>query len=71
MLIHKTLVVPLGDVAFQSGTPGLNGWAILELDGERQELHREPPPFWRELRLQHWHPTPSGRLVHPDLVRFL
>jgi hypothetical protein len=69
--INQTEVIPLGDIAFHKGTPGLDGWAILELEGERHALTLGPPPFWREARQHHWHTTPRSLLVHPDLVQFL
>jgi hypothetical protein len=69
--VGRTEVVPLGDVAFSGGTPGLHGWAILDLDGDKHELAVEPPPGWRTVRRHHWHSTERGLLVHPDLVPFL
>lgn len=69
--IGTTQVVPLGDIAFKQGEPGLDGWAILEMEGPQCRLTVEPPPFWRELRQKFWHQTPDGLLVHPDLVPFM
>lgn len=72
--INQTLIVPLGDLAFtnrglSAGDAGLDGWALLDLhtDGSHT-LHRDPPPFWRDLRRRHWHTLPGGLLVHPDLA---
>jgi hypothetical protein len=68
--LHGTLIVPLGDIAcIRARDPGLDGWALLDLhpDGSHT-LHRDPPHFWRDLRLKNWHITPAGRLVHPDLA---
>ncbi|HWE96133.1 MAG TPA: hypothetical protein VG269_19375 [Tepidisphaeraceae bacterium] len=69
--IDGTTVVPLGDIAFSKGTPGLDGWAILEMVGDQHTLTLEPPPFWREVRQHHWHRTPDWLLVHPDIVPFM
>ena len=70
--IDRTHVVPLGDVAFHNGAPGLEGWAILEFgEGDAATLGVDPPPFWREMRQHHWHRTADGRLVHPDLAQFV
>lgn len=71
MDVGGTTVVPLGDLAFAHGAPGLRGWARLELRDGAHQLALDPPPFWRELRLHHWHQTRGGRLVHPDLVQFI
>lgn len=75
--INQTLIVPLGDLAFSNrgsrhGDPGLDGWALLDLhpDGSHT-LHREAPPFWRDLRRRHWHALPGGLLVHPALARLV
>ena len=69
--VNGTCIVPLGDLAFRDGLPGLAGWSILDWDGGEPVLHLDPPPFWREVRMHHWHRTPGGRLVHPDLARFV
>jgi hypothetical protein len=73
--IHQTLVVPLGDLAFSNrgqrvGEPGLDGWCLLDLHaGGSHALHREAPPFWRDLRRHRWRVAPGGLLVHPDLAK--
>lgn len=69
--VGRTEVVPLGDLAFSRGEPGLEGWAILELEGENYRLSLEPPSFWRDVRQKRWYRTPDGLLVHPDLVPFM
>jgi hypothetical protein len=70
--VGRTQVVPLGDLAFHGGAPGLKGWAVLHFgDDDAATLSVDPPPFWREVRKHHWHRTPDGRLVHPDLARFV
>jgi hypothetical protein len=69
--VDGTNVVPLGDVAFQNGTPELRGWSILNLSDQQESAETDPPPFWREVTKHHWHMTPQGWFVHPDLVRFM
>jgi hypothetical protein len=65
------MVLPLGDIAFHHGTPGLKGWSILNFSQEAGEfLETAPPYFWREFRQRHWLQTPNG-LVHPDLATFV
>lgn len=71
-----TLVVPLGDVAFSGRgakrhDPGLDGWAYVLGRGEATRVVKETPPFWRELRQSRWMLSDDGRLVAPDLVRYL
>ena len=68
--IGRTRVVPLGDLAFHHRKPGLDGWAILHLDGDGHTLTLDPPEFWREVCPQHWRQTRRGLLVHPDLAKF-
>jgi hypothetical protein len=69
-VIGYTTVVPLGDVAFRHGKPGLDGWAFLAVDDDRHALEVTQPPFWREVQQKHWRHTSQGLLVHPDLARF-
>ena len=70
--VESTTVVPLGDLAFHRGDPGLKGWAILTFSPESGETLETPSPnFWREIRQRHWLQTPQGWLVHPDLSRFV
>lgn len=69
--VGGTTVVPLGDLAFSKGVPGSEGWAILDWSDEQTALHTDPPDFLREVHLRKWRQTPGGRLVHPDLLRFL
>jgi hypothetical protein len=69
--IGKTTVVPLGDVAYKNGVPGLHGWAVLELDGDEHSLTSGAPEFLRNVRQKSWRRTPQGLLIHPDLVRFM
>jgi len=71
--LNHTLVIPLGDVTFSGRSadhnPGLSGWCLLDLHADNTHtLHRDPPPFWRDLRRHLWHQTPGGRLVQPDLA---
>ena len=69
--VESTTVVPLGDLAFHRGEPGLKGWSILTPSSEAgNSIETAPPPFWREIRQRHWLQTPQG-LVHPDLARFV
>lgn len=72
----KCLVVPLGDVAFpgrgrNADDPGLDGWAYLTMGEGGPAVTKETPPFWRELRRSRWVTADDGRLVSPDLARFL
>lgn len=69
--VGRTQVVPLGDIAFSGGRPGMNGWAILETDGQDWKLSNEAPPFLRAVHLKQWQRRPEGLLVHPDLVPFM
>ena len=68
---ESTTIVPLGDLAFHRGEPGLKGWSILNISQEGDSLETAPPSFWREIRQRHWVRTPQGWLVHPDLVPFV
>lgn len=70
---RRTLVVPMGDIAFQEkdlelDSPGPDGWAVVSL-GEQIRVRREFPPFWRELRWRKWQPLPDGSLLCPVLRR--
>jgi predicted phosphodiesterase len=69
--IGSTTVVPLGDIAFHNGEPGLRGWAMLELEGADQKLSTDAPSFLREMRQKFWSRTPYGLLVNPDLALFV
>jgi hypothetical protein len=71
VVVGGTTVVPLGDLAFSHGTPGMQSFAILEFKGDEHTLTLEPPVFLRAVRQKQWRQTPDGKLVHPDLVRFL
>lgn len=65
-------VVPLEDIAFnRRGDPGIKGWARLTLGHGAPILSRDPPPFWRDYRKRHWKRTRDGRLICPDLIRFV
>ncbi|MBN2371172.1 MAG: metallophosphoesterase [Vicinamibacteria bacterium] len=69
-------VVPLGDIAFSDadssgGRPGLDGWLILDLHGEKATIRREPPRFWRQYRKSRWRRTRTGCLICPDLLPFV
>jgi hypothetical protein len=73
---QATLVVPLGDIAFagrgnRRHDPGLDGWAYVVGRGDATRVVKETPPFWRELRQSRWTMSADGRLVAPDLARFL
>lgn len=68
----RTLVVPLGDVAFpgegpEAEDPGKDGWARIRL-GQAMEVQRERPVFWRDYRRRKWKELETGVLVAPDLV---
>jgi predicted phosphodiesterase len=68
----ETLVVPLGDVAFETkgisaGDPGMDAWASIRFDGE-VSVRRERPDFWRDYRQRRWLRTVDGLLVSPDLI---
>ena len=70
------LVVPLGDIAFpgrgrNANDPGLYGWSYLTFRNGAPVAVKETPPFWRDLRRHHWAQADDGRLVAPDLARFL
>jgi hypothetical protein len=69
--VEATTVVPLGDLAFHNGSPGLRGWSILTLSLEGESLETDPPAFWREVRQKHWRRTERGWLVHPDLAPYV
>jgi predicted phosphodiesterase len=72
----QTQVVPLKGVGFhrprgqiRPSWPyevGLEGWALVTLAGERVEIQKTHPPFYREYRRQRWIEK-DGLLVCPDL----
>ncbi len=69
-----TLVVPLNDIAFSSkgihgDDPGEDGWAVLF--GDRNEVRRERPNFWRDYRKRKWKAVDERRLVCPDLIQWV
>jgi len=71
----RTLVVPLGDIAFAgrgpaADDPGEMGWAVLDA-GEDFAVRRERPDFWRDYRRRKWTAVDERRLVCPDLARRL
>jgi hypothetical protein len=66
----------LGDVAFagrgaSADAPGLDGWAYLAFHSDEPDIAKAVPPFWREYRRHHWGTSPDGRLVSPDLLRYI
>jgi predicted phosphodiesterase len=73
--IHGCQIVPLGEVAFNMkgqnpGTPGLEGWARLQI-GPTLQITREPPPFWRDYHQKRWTKAGFWGLVSPDLVQYI
>ena len=73
----RTLVVPLGDVAFPGrgrpgDDPGLHGWSWASLGADGGvSVTKQIPPFWRDFRRHKWVRSDDGRLVSPSLVSYL